>query len=642
MKSDMNTTIGNNKQGGELSHAQLQAPSLTAEVEKSDFTVRIQMLGESGVGKTCFLAGLALLNEQTDGHSFVLPTDDLTKAVFNKLRDTLNQGHWPAKTSIVDELSFAVVRGKGRVDVELSDFAGESFTDSMKRGNTTEAAQQIQSLVSNAELLLVLLDGSSVDRKNDFSGAPLIQAVFERIRAEGDGDLEVVVVLTKSDLCSSMPIKTSNDLKQLVRKRAPDLARFLQEYGIRTQWVPVSVCGPNATDATGAPIYTSLVPQGYEAIFEQLFQRRNRPRMRFNQRVAAVVTFVIVMGIAWMIIHGQQIESQKQRIGDRSIPTAEVEENVSPENQPQLRERYEEDFAKAEVDIKASGNHESIGLILKRFDQIPATHESIVSGGLERLKSQAGDRKEQLLHKQVVDCQQLQTGDCVPLIGRYLNEFPDGLHADDMRTMLDDINQARYLTARGRVKAVPVSSTEALSKKIDAITNFLNDFGKLISTKEKAAITEARDIATDLILQRQYHCRLIRTSGLDGPRDHGVQIYIDRERIANYNDSGDVSEKNWNRDFTIGWHSGQNIKVTLVDYEGSDQDMAYFLNNTPISIVLLAGECEPSRYYTGAGTWFNTDFSKTRPPFKIKFECQELPPKKLQVISDYLLPGDKW
>jgi hypothetical protein len=640
MELNKSASAGKAEQGDEHRHASIDDPSLSGPSAKSSATVRTQMLGESGVGKTCFLAGLALLNEQTDGHSFVLPTDNATKAVFDKLRDTLKDGRWPAKTSIVDELSFAIIRGRSRVDVQLSDFAGESFTDSMKRGNASEAAHQIQALISDADLLIVLLDGGAVDRKQDFTGAPLIQAVFERISTEGSGDLEAAVVLTKSDLCLNTPINTSDDLKRLVHDRAPDLSRFLQEQGLHTQWIPLSVCGPNATDESGSPIYASLAPQGYEAIFEQLFRRHNRPRNRRIRLWAAAAVFVLLMGIASVILRGQQVENQRQRIADRSIPTAEVAVTVSSENEPALRERYDEDFAKAKEDIEASGNIESIDLVLKRFEKVPATHESLVARSLERIRSQARDRKEQLLHKRIIDCQQLQTGDCAPLIEMYLIEFPDGPHADDMRLMLDNINQARYLTARGQVKAVPVTSTEALRKKIAAITDFLKDYGQLIDADEKLVIAAARDIASQLVTPRQYHCKLLRTSGIDGPRDHGVKILVNREQIANFDDSGDVTEKNWSREFTVDWLSGKPIQIVLVNYDGFNHDMAYFENDSPVAIVLLAGTNSPSRYSTGM--FASQDFTKTRPPFKIAFECEELPPEKLKVISDYLLPGDKW
>lgn len=631
------TTTAVDNQDDVRRHSKLAAP--TSQVQP----VRIQMLGESGVGKTCFLAGLALLNEQTGGRSFVLPTNDKTKAVFDRLRETLVKGRWPSKTSIVEELSFVIDRGARRVEVQLNDFAGESFTDAMKRGNATEAAVQIKSLVSGADVLMVLLDGAAIDRDENFAGSPLIQAVFQRIREEGSTDLDAYVVLTKSDLCKSIPMTTSSDLKQVVETRAPDLARFLQEQSIRTVWIPVSVCGPNAIDDSGSPIYASLEPQGYEAIFEQLFRRSSRPKNQLIQRMIAAFALILFMGFAWSILRSRQVASQRNRIEDPTIPIVQIPGPVETTNEPLVRERYAEDFAKARDDIEASGNVESIALVLKRFDMIPPAHEQLIRGGLEQLKSQASIRKEQLLYKLVIDCQQLRTGDCVPLIKTYLSEFPEGPNAEELRKMLKDFDQARYLTARGFVKAVPVTSTEALRQKGGAITKFLdeNGPGPNLMAEERVAMTLARDFAIQFVTSRQYQCRLVRTSGLDGPRDHAVQILVDSSSMQTFDGSGDVTEKNWDRKFPVHWKSGQSIKVTLVNYDGIKHDLAYFEDTSPIAILMLAKSSTPNRWAAGIG-WLSNDFTKTRPPFKITFECEELSAEKLQAISDYLLPGDKW
>ena len=117
--------------------------------KSSENLIRVQMLGGSGVGKTCFVAGLALLNEQSDRQSFVLVKhkDSETKAVFDSLRQVLAGGRWPAKTSLASKLKFVVKTKRQRANVELSDFAGESFTDAMQRGNESQAAQQVQAMV---------------------------------------------------------------------------------------------------------------------------------------------------------------------------------------------------------------------------------------------------------------------------------------------------------------------------------------------------------------------------------------------------------------------------------------------------------------------------------------------------------------
>ncbi len=601
--------------------------------------VRIQMLGESRVGKTCFVAGLAMLNEQSDGRRFVLPTDTATKATFDKLRATLSEGRWPAKTSIVDQLSFAVVHGSSRVNVLLSDFAGESFSDAMTRGNTNEAADHVKSLVSSADLLLVLLDGAAVDRDTQFAGAPLIQAVFERISSAGAGDLDAAVVLTKSDLCVNTPMQTGDDLKHVVEDRVPDLARFLKEQHIQTQWIPVSACGPDATDDSGMPIYESLAPQGYEALFDQLYRRSRRPRNHMLRAVAAAIVLLTILAFSWISFREHEVGEEGEQIAKG--PPTQVGGNIDPRNEPLLKQKYEDEFKQVQDAIQVSGNVESVNLALKPYENIPTEHKRLVAGGLKQLRETASARKEQLLYKSVDDCQRLRTGDCVVLIGKYLSEFPDGEYADELLKMLEDKIKARYQTACGHVKAIPVASTDGLKQKAKAITAFLGDYQQFLTPDEKAAITSARDIANDFLVSQPYHCKLIRTSGMDTPRDHGVEIYVNGDRIANYDDSGDVVEKNWNQDFVITWHSGQSIGITLVNYDARDQDMAYFDNSTPVAIVLLAATRSPSRYATTA-KFFGTDFTKTRPDFKVVLTCKELPPEKLQIISNYLLPGDKW
>lgn len=237
------------------------------------------------------------------------------------------------------------------------------------------------------------------------------------------------------------------------------------------------------------------------------------------------------------------------------------------------------------------------------------------------------------------------TDDLVTAIGEYLLGHPKGKNHKEVTDYLDDIKEAEYLIARGNIKAIAVNTAATLRQKKDAITTFLGKFDLRLDANEKAEITAARNIATEMLTERQYHCKLIRTAGLDTPRDHGVEIFLGGKRIANYDDSGDVREKNWNREFTVNWKSGIPIKVKLVNYDGINflynQDMAYFNDTTPVAIVLFTRNNRPSLYAT-TGKWFGTDFIKTRPDFRIEFSCEELPSEKLEIISDYLLPGDKW
>lgn len=603
--------------------------------------VRVQMLGGSGVGKTCFLAGLALLNEQSNGQTFVLPLDPKTTAIFDNLRGTLASGRWPAKTSIVDEVNFAIQRGGHRVNVVLTDFAGEAFSDAMQRGSENEAASQVQDMVSQSDVLLVLLDGAAVDAEKDFGGAPLIKAVFERLDSHDNSNMEVAVVLTKRDLCVQTPVADGEDLKKLVEAQVPDLARYLHEQAIRTKWVPVSVCGADAVDHLGAPIYSDLAPEGYETIFAILFARQERPRKRRLAIAASCVALVALVTFGWLGLQEQQKNEQQQRISDPTRSIVEITEGIAEENEAILRDRYRDEFDQATAEIDSSGSVDSVRLVIKRYENITPEHRKLVGRELEQLTGHARQREEQLLYQQFTDCRKLNTSDCVPVITKYLAEFPSGPHADEIRKELIDRKEAEYLTARGQIKRISTTTAKGLKQRADAITRLLQQHGDWIDDDEKSRITQSRDWAYKVLEPRQYQCTLVRTSGMDTPRDHGVEVFVDKERLVNYTDSGDLAEKNWDRDFTIRWKAGQNISVKLVNYDWRDQDMAYFTNNSPVAIILLAGKNEPSRYATKSKT-LGTDFTATRPRFRIEFKCDEISENLLLIISDYLVPGDKW
>ena len=603
--------------------------------------LRVQMLGGSRVGKTCLVAGLALLNDESGGQTFVLPTDDETKQVFHRLRESLASGHWPSKTSMVNTLSMAVIRGNKRVDVQLVDFAGENFSDAMERGNSTEQAKAIQSQVEKADLLLILLDGAIVDQRARLDGTALIQAVFERMNADEIHNLETIVVLTKRDLCINTPMQSGKDLEQVVANQAPGLATFLTTQDVATHYIPISVCGPGGRSESGDPVFEEMNPEGYDDLFEALFSRGARKRARRLKWVIASAILAVVLLAGFVQMRNQGIKEEGETIAKTETEIGELPQNVAPDNKQKLKDRYTAEFATAQKNIEASGNTQSIDNELDKFKEMAPQHRVIVSALWEDLMKHADRRKEQLRYEYVLNSEKLGDGDLVKVIGDYLRAFPKGQHSEEVIGKLNDINRARYLTARGNVKAIPVTTAAALSQKKDAITVFLRDHGMELNDDDKASITSARDIASELLAPRQYHCKLIRTSGLDTPRDHGVKIYIADELIADFNDSGDVREKSWNRDFTVSWNAGQSIRIVLSNYDTIDQDMAYFEDRTPVAITIFTGKRKPTRYGT-TGNLFGTDFNTTKPEFQIEFSCEELPNEKLKTIADYLLPGDAW
>lgn len=338
-----------------------------------------------------------------------------------------------------------------------------------------------------------------------------------------------------------------------------------------------------------------------------------------------------------------KIAAEGKLINDIATPINRLPTVVVTQNEQKLIDRYSNEFASASDAIQQSGSVELVQLELGRFETMPEEHRKLVAGELDKLHRSASRRIEQLLYDAVTNAEKLGTG-LTEAIEKYLTAFPEGSYADDVKEKLNDVRQARYLAARARVRNITVTTASSLLGKKVAIEEFLAEYGNTLDHEERDAISFARDIATDLLTPRQYRCKLIRTKGLDRPRDHGVQIFVDGKRLANFDDSGPVREKNWNRDFTVTWQAGEAIRVTLVNFTGWNQDMAYFDGTNPIAIRVLATTSEPSRYaeYSGWSWLGGTDFQSEQPPFEVEFTCAELPEAKLRIISDYILPGEAW
>jgi hypothetical protein len=604
---------------------------------------RVHMLGGTGVGKTCFIAGLALLNRQSNRESFVLVKNECsqTKQVFNSLRKMLESGRWPGKTSILDNLQFVIKKGSKRADIELADFSGESFTDAMQRGDDTTAALQVQRLVKESDMLLLLLDGSLVDRGEKFHGQSQIQAIFERMEYESFNDLEIAVILTKSDLCQLRPVRTGKDLEELVQERAPDIYNFLSDHPkIKTHWIPLSVCGPEGLGPNGEPIYEKLSPQGYQAFFDVLLSRNKREFIKRFYYASLVLALSMLLMLGWWQLRERQITLEKDQINNLNFLVRDLPEKVHPRNEPFLIKRYEDEFRKIKEKIEQASSIESLQLESDKLSKIPKQHQELVHDNLDSLKNFANRRKELLLFEVVIAAREIGTLELINASSAYLSEFPKGQNSDQVNLWLAEIKELEYASDRARVRSIAVTSATQLAYKKEEIRKFLEKHRQKLVEDELQAISEALGIAADLLISRNYSCKLVRTT-LDKPRNHSVEINLNGEKIAYFGDSGSVREKSWNKDIELSWKSGQTIKITLLG--SGKQEMAYFQDDTPISIVLLAKSSVPSGYKSVSSYWFwSEDFPETRPPFEIKFTCKELSIDRLKVISDYIHPGTKW
>ncbi len=88
--------------------------------------LNVQILGRPEVGKSCFIAGLAWLAGYPNGTFTIHPNDEATKQRFAELREQLENGRWPGKTSRTTTFSFTIAKPNGTpLEITIEDCAGK-------------------------------------------------------------------------------------------------------------------------------------------------------------------------------------------------------------------------------------------------------------------------------------------------------------------------------------------------------------------------------------------------------------------------------------------------------------------------------------------------------------------------------------
>jgi len=101
--------------------------------------LRICLLGSEGSGKTCFLAGLAVLKEANRRTRVtVSPTDTVTVEYLDALARTLHCGQWPPPTNMTTLLKLRLgVDGKA-IEAVMIDYPGEDFRNELRKLKTDD------------------------------------------------------------------------------------------------------------------------------------------------------------------------------------------------------------------------------------------------------------------------------------------------------------------------------------------------------------------------------------------------------------------------------------------------------------------------------------------------------------------------
>ena len=601
--------------------------------------LRIQMIGDPGVGKTSFLGALGLIARSPHNRFIITPIGSETKRRVDDLRTTFGQGIWPTKTFHGQSFTFQLHRRHQTVTIEIDDIAGESFVTAMRRGDENADAARTADLIRQTDLLLLMIDGGKLDSDEELSTTELIQAVEEKRRAAGHSLPHVAVVVTKADLCTIHPVLSSAQAQKRVSQRMTKLADTLRHHVDHTHWFAISVCGfdkpcGTATDADGNLI-TTFLPAGFDQLLDLFLTLADQPRRNYRRTMLAFVVAAVFMIIAALKYGDYEVQQQRRLIEDPQRRVQELPTEVATENESIYRGRVLELIRTVSDDIDRATAVREVDDILLRVNDLPPLAQRLAADELATLDKRAQQRKEVLLYERVTDA--AQSGDAVRIgiaVDQYLMLFPSGPHAQQARALLSKQEDKRRNRAREEIKSVIVRDAATLERKLELISNFLDQFDAVISPVEAEQIRLALETARVMLRPSRYDVTLVRTAGLDRPRAHGVVVSVDGKEIAMFDDSGTVSEKIWNRTFNLRWQVGSRIEITMQNYRYRNNAIAYFDAAGPLAILALAGKNQPTRI----GEAYLSD----PPPVTVTMRCDQLPDATVTAIGQWIFPGEAW
>lgn len=633
--------------------------------EPSNF--RVCLLGSEGAGKTCFVAGLAVLGEPNHATPLnVRATDTLTVKYIDELRTSLRSAQWPPGTTVTKILKIRVSLDSFCIDVRVADYKGEDFRSALKQLEY-DKIQELHEHYAKSDVLILLFDplidlqNTSGDHEAQQVAANRLDAHLQAISQQWQSQshdhtkepkirTDIAVVITKCDLVPNL--RNSEQARDYFRQHAQHLDLKIRQLAGKVEYFPLSSIGlgneiPSDLGQQGnrrPP--TNLSPYGYEELFRWVIRRR---RMRvwsplLNKltigSVAATVVIVILLALWW----GWQYETNRQArlvLEDENLPLNQKLEETKDIQDLSNRELRITLLSKREDEIEAKIRNANSVEILKETQKEIAEILEANPGGLtsrfEELAKLVSTRSEELLFASCQNAFDQKTSNFPDLATQFLDQFPGSSKASEVRNWLQQLKIADYTKRRLQIRNMLIKDSSKLEGKIRSINEFLEQFGDQIDANEKPKIIRAAELGKQFLVGRTYTCKLKRTGGFEAPRTQGIELLVN-ERVCNTHWSDSASkEVLWeNERFIFDWKAGDTIDIRLLaaNWRNATDKVATINVRDPLAIQVLA---KKSLFQYVTADWRNY----VNLPF-VEFTLDELSSDDLRIIDSYLSPGDAW
>ena len=643
----------------------------------------VTLIGTEGTGKTCFLAGLAVLGLDPIGKTpfLIFPPDEETKNYLNNLRETLLNGSWMPPTNISTFIGFDVFfkRTKTKLRLQMLDYSGEQFRKVYNELTPEEAEQSFSEHIGRSNVVLLLLDANDLMSISNEEHRRLlsekIRAQFTAVWKEMGKETDIGVLVTKSDTIPELKNAAAKRdhgaraAERFVKKHLGDFKSTLREIakiegfqGIgnidnrKIKFYPVSAVGKTDPE-TGRPTKERLQPYGYDAIFQWVAERPDRLSFRWTLSLALMILVCIgaALGVAGLLYKGGEVITVNRDEAFRVImenPNLSLFDKLEQANRYRPFTEFMLESHRRVVDEELDRQRERIARAPdnRTLDEIRSElvrlEEQGVGGAeneLRLLKDAAENKLVDYFYDRVKDADEAKSANFEAYANDFIDRYPNAPSAADVRTRLDRWNLDTMRTAKSLIREIAVSTPSQLRTKMERIGSFLRDFENRLTPDEQEEMRSAMDLARKFLESTDYTITVRQYGGFTYAEDIKLNIRIG-SNIFTYNSNGKVRTANPGRTFNVRWKSGDRIELEIQAYAGrlygGLERAASVVSSDADALTLLNGRQRLIPASSG-WNWSDPQYMATSGYFA---DCtiQGISPEQWHAFENYIKPGNKW
>ena len=452
---------------------------------ESNFEQKIALIGDSGNGKTCFIAALRWLGSSQHVSSFTnIGADGDTNSYLKSLEGLLREGFVPPGTQVGSVLNFQEIFRDCKFNIRTCDIPGGGI-------KVMEKDSPIFKMWQESDYLLVFFDAKSIQSGKDVTG---IDDVFDRLSNIVPSGKKLAVLLTKSDTVGITEYDSPECAMSFFKRYRPSVVEKVNGLGFKSWncfFIASLGVSPTKDDddrmhlPPGAP-----KPQGYDALFDWLVEKENIRQPIFVVKkllkksfpwLVVIVCVFAVWGICYAVISHRK-DSAVQKYNDPKSTLEERAEATRSMRREDANRLIDETLTEYEKELSSQTVIDDIRNLIKEGTGLLLRRAALSDEQRGRLRQIEEAKKQKLGEAAMSKVQRLIGVGCSAeakeLIVKLLTDdmiLPEARN-QLMRT-LEGIEAEQEADEKRKILGITISDiagTEKMKEKINAILAFFS------------------------------------------------------------------------------------------------------------------------------------------------------------------------